>query len=121
MQHEAPGYKVQNDVIFYVGPIPPEVARVRPQVEKSHRGRVPALRCAASESRGDAAARMARHCLCRAAADGGGRAAESDGGGCAAKSDGGGRAAKSDGGGCSADGRWWLLRLFPSLLGFLGR
>lgn len=33
--HEAPGYKVQNDVVFYVGPIPPEVARARPQVEKA--------------------------------------------------------------------------------------
>ena len=33
--HEAPGYKVQNDVIFYVGPIPPDVARARPQIEKA--------------------------------------------------------------------------------------
>ena len=30
---EAPGYKVKDKVVFYVGPIPPEVAQVRPQQE----------------------------------------------------------------------------------------
>jgi len=29
------GYKVQNNVIFYVGPIPPEVSKARPQIEKT--------------------------------------------------------------------------------------
>lgn len=34
-QPAGPGYKTQNDVVFYVGPIPPEVARLRPQQEQA--------------------------------------------------------------------------------------
>lgn len=34
-QPEAPGYKVQNNVVFYVGPVPPEAARARPQIERA--------------------------------------------------------------------------------------
>ena len=34
-QPESPGFKVKDNVIFYVGPIPPAVAAIRPQVEKA--------------------------------------------------------------------------------------
>ena len=34
-QPEGPGFKVKDSVIFYVGPIPPPVAAVRPQLEKA--------------------------------------------------------------------------------------
>lgn len=33
-QPQAPGYKTKDDVVFYVGPIPPPVAAVRPQLEQ---------------------------------------------------------------------------------------
>lgn len=32
---QAPGYQVQNNVVFYVGPLDPEYARVRPQLEQA--------------------------------------------------------------------------------------
>ena len=32
---EGPGFKAQNDVNFYIGPVPPEAARVRPQAEQA--------------------------------------------------------------------------------------
>lgn len=34
-QPNGPGYKVKDDVVFYVGPIPPPVAAVRPQLEQA--------------------------------------------------------------------------------------
>lgn len=34
-QPEGPGYKLQSNVVFYVGPVPPEVARTRPQAEQA--------------------------------------------------------------------------------------
>ncbi len=34
-QPSGPGYKVKDDVVFYVGPIPPPVAAVRPQIEQA--------------------------------------------------------------------------------------
>lgn len=32
---EAPGYKVKDNVVFYVGPMPPELARIKPQQERA--------------------------------------------------------------------------------------
>ena len=32
---EGPGFKVQNNVVFYVGPVPPAAAAVRPQAEQA--------------------------------------------------------------------------------------
>jgi hypothetical protein len=34
-QPEGPGFKVKDNVIFYVGPIPPPVAAIRPQREQA--------------------------------------------------------------------------------------
>jgi hypothetical protein len=34
-QPEAPGFKQKDNAVFYVGPIPPEVARERPQLERA--------------------------------------------------------------------------------------
>ncbi len=34
-QPTGPGYKVKDEVVFYVGPIPPPVAAVRPQLEQA--------------------------------------------------------------------------------------
>ena len=33
---QAPGYQVQNDVVFYVGPLDPDYSRVRPQIEQAY-------------------------------------------------------------------------------------
>lgn len=34
-QPEGPGFKLQDNVVFYVGPIPPPVAAIRPQLEQA--------------------------------------------------------------------------------------
>lgn len=34
-QPEGPGYKTKDNVVFYVGPIPPAAAAIRPQIEKA--------------------------------------------------------------------------------------